>query len=187
MTFQWKKWMDQWIKETTPSKTWGKTRRDGWEEAITHMPHATNHSESLCESLFFIQPNFTAAFSCSSLHTDWHEQNCPSVLQMVQLLLYSCHTDFVLTLAAWNTGSSESLLEHLALAWSEKQGFFTYFWCNILETHALNSGNFCCFIFLDKGSSKKKCLYVLQCLLEHSGKRVLCVLLVGINIVMNHW
>lgn len=123
MTFQWRKWMDQWIKETTPSKTWGKTRRDGWEEAITHMPHATNHSESLCESLFFIQPNFTAAFSCSSLHTDWHEQNCPSVLQMVQLLLYSCHTDSVLTLAAWNTGSSESVLEHLALVWSEKQGF----------------------------------------------------------------
>lgn len=49
MTFQWRKQMDQWIKETIPSKTWGKTRRDGWEEATTHMPHA---SESFCESLF---------------------------------------------------------------------------------------------------------------------------------------
>lgn len=85
MAFQWRKRMDQWIKETTPSKTWGKTRRDGWEEAITHMPHA---SASL--SLFFHSSLFHSCIQLLQPLPDWHEQNCPSVLQMVQLLLYSC-------------------------------------------------------------------------------------------------
>lgn len=64
MTFQWRKRMDQWIKETTPSKTWGKTRRDGWEEAITHMPHALEflwvfffHSSLFHNCIQLLQPS----------------------------------------------------------------------------------------------------------------------------------
>lgn len=96
MTFQWRKRMDQWIT----FQNMGKDKK-GWLRGGNYS-HATCLWEFLWVS-FFIQPYFTVAFSCSSLCTDSHEQNCPSVLQMVQLSLYSCHTDFILILAAWNT------------------------------------------------------------------------------------
>lgn len=78
----------------------GKDKK-GWLRGGNYS-HATCLWEFLWVS-FFIQPYFTVAFSCSSLCADSHEQNCPSVLQMVQLSLYSCHTNFILILAAWNT------------------------------------------------------------------------------------
>lgn len=152
------------------------------------MPRA---SERLCKSLFFIQPYFTAASSCCSLHTDLHEHNGQSVYKQSssQSAVFFCHTDFVLNLAAWSMWLRvPSWAPCFKSEVKCRVFFFLPISCIIyLKLYVLNSGSFYYFLFLDKGTSRKSTCVCCSVCLRHTGKWVLCVLLVGIKIVMNHW
>lgn len=102
MTFQWRKLMDQWIKETAPSKTWGEDR-DGMAERRQSL---TCHMLlRVFVSLFF---SFNRISQLHSAAPAFAQTSMSTVVNQCykwsnsQSAVVCCHTDFVLILAAWN-------------------------------------------------------------------------------------
>lgn len=133
----------------------GKDKK-GWLRGGNH-----SHATCLLESLWVFFFSFKLISQLHSVAPTFAQTDMREIVHQCYKWSSSystvvcCHTDFILILAAWNTWLRVSSWEPCLKSEVKSGGFFSYFWYNIFETHVLNSGNFCYFIFLDKGSSKK--------------------------------